>query len=491
MKRMICVALMLVVLIGCSGDDPWQAQYDLGIRYLSEGNYREAILSFEAGIEIDAMRIDAYGGLIAANIAADDWQAAERALEAMEALELDRAGAMECKARRYWYDQILAFQNSDGYGVKILNVFFDKERFKAGEETAFDVMVLYRLPEGELLNVDVATLASRDSNGTMRWDAPKGGMQKLQGSGVALMNFTAAPARIAGKYAGLRAGAWSQMGEGLGWDEWYISDEGALTYSYGPTGDRGQILFENRWDYLPFETMTAQDQEFVQTAVKATVANDTDTLYALAKEWDTVAEYNNINFYTGWDQYKIEITKHPYEVDEESDEGYSLRVELRVEEGMGYICDVYYTAAVSHEGRENWWEYYYDTTWISCRCEDWQWNGTVSSTKDRRSLWRSADGARDEETETIEETGSVINSLRDGTFVRTWHTISNHGYPDDWGWEPSYTDTTKEYTRVYDMGRLLSEDGESTDLDKRDADIEGVFWGSYGDEQGRLDRLYW
>ena len=26
----------------------WQAQYDLGVRYLSEGNYEEAILAFEA-----------------------------------------------------------------------------------------------------------------------------------------------------------------------------------------------------------------------------------------------------------------------------------------------------------------------------------------------------------------------------------------------------------------------------------------------------------
>ena len=31
----------------------WQTQYDLGVRYLSEGNYQEAILAFEAAIEID------------------------------------------------------------------------------------------------------------------------------------------------------------------------------------------------------------------------------------------------------------------------------------------------------------------------------------------------------------------------------------------------------------------------------------------------------
>ena len=38
----------------------WQEQYDLGIRYLSEGNYEEAIIAFTAAIEIDPKQVDTY-----------------------------------------------------------------------------------------------------------------------------------------------------------------------------------------------------------------------------------------------------------------------------------------------------------------------------------------------------------------------------------------------------------------------------------------------
>ena len=40
----------------------WQEQYDLGVRYLSEGNYREAIIAFTAAIEIDPKLAPAYVG---------------------------------------------------------------------------------------------------------------------------------------------------------------------------------------------------------------------------------------------------------------------------------------------------------------------------------------------------------------------------------------------------------------------------------------------
>ena len=40
----------------------WQEQYDLGVRYLSEGNYQEAILAFTAAIEIDPKQAEAYVG---------------------------------------------------------------------------------------------------------------------------------------------------------------------------------------------------------------------------------------------------------------------------------------------------------------------------------------------------------------------------------------------------------------------------------------------
>lgn len=38
----------------------WQEQFELGQRYLSEGNYEEAVLAFAAAVEIDPKQVDAY-----------------------------------------------------------------------------------------------------------------------------------------------------------------------------------------------------------------------------------------------------------------------------------------------------------------------------------------------------------------------------------------------------------------------------------------------
>jgi len=59
----------------------WQEQYDLGIRYLSEGNYEEAIIAFTAAIEIDPKQPDAYIKTAEAYVAAGDLDAAIAILE--------------------------------------------------------------------------------------------------------------------------------------------------------------------------------------------------------------------------------------------------------------------------------------------------------------------------------------------------------------------------------------------------------------------------
>ena len=57
--RRFLVLFMLFFLVGC-GAKTWQEHYDLGMKYLMENNYEEAILSFTAAIEIDPMQEDAY-----------------------------------------------------------------------------------------------------------------------------------------------------------------------------------------------------------------------------------------------------------------------------------------------------------------------------------------------------------------------------------------------------------------------------------------------
>lgn len=68
----------------------WQEQYDLGARYLSEGNYEEAILAFTAAIEIDPKQAPAYVGRGDAYLSgeAEDNLAAAKA-DYEKAIELD------------------------------------------------------------------------------------------------------------------------------------------------------------------------------------------------------------------------------------------------------------------------------------------------------------------------------------------------------------------------------------------------------------------
>ena len=51
MKKLMRIAIIFVLLLTACGkaELTWDEHYDLGMRYLSEGNYEEAILSFTAG----------------------------------------------------------------------------------------------------------------------------------------------------------------------------------------------------------------------------------------------------------------------------------------------------------------------------------------------------------------------------------------------------------------------------------------------------------
>ena len=88
LKRISLVFLvaLLCFTAGCgsqrvSAPLTWQEQHDLGVRYLSEGNYEEAIIAFTAAIEIDAKRPENYAGLAEAYLAAGDIDNAIAALE--------------------------------------------------------------------------------------------------------------------------------------------------------------------------------------------------------------------------------------------------------------------------------------------------------------------------------------------------------------------------------------------------------------------------
>lgn len=66
---LFAATILLISIIGCAKTHTWQEQYDLGVRYMSDGNYEEAIIAFTAAIEIDPRQAVAYIGRGGANMA--------------------------------------------------------------------------------------------------------------------------------------------------------------------------------------------------------------------------------------------------------------------------------------------------------------------------------------------------------------------------------------------------------------------------------------
>ena len=115
MMALIMALCLLLVACGQNSEAQWQEQYDLGIRYLSEGNYEEAIIAFTAAIEIDPKRAEAYVGRGDAYIGSGETQDNLAAAQAdyEEAIALDETdtdaylGLADVYIRRGEYDRAL------------------------------------------------------------------------------------------------------------------------------------------------------------------------------------------------------------------------------------------------------------------------------------------------------------------------------------------------------------------------------------------------
>ena len=91
----VLLAMLLVIAMTACGQKTatWQEQYDLGVKYLSEGNYEEAIIAFTAAIEIDPQRADGYQGLASAYLKAGSIEHAREILQ--QGIEATRDMALQ------------------------------------------------------------------------------------------------------------------------------------------------------------------------------------------------------------------------------------------------------------------------------------------------------------------------------------------------------------------------------------------------------------
>jgi tetratricopeptide (TPR) repeat protein len=96
MKKFLFLMIAAILLLpACAkpvvSAPTWQEQYDLGVRYLSEGNYEEAIIAFTAAIEIDPKQASAYVGRGDAYVLSGDTEETRTATIAdyEKAIELD------------------------------------------------------------------------------------------------------------------------------------------------------------------------------------------------------------------------------------------------------------------------------------------------------------------------------------------------------------------------------------------------------------------
>ena len=125
--KYILICGLALMLCACKKEPSWQEQYDLGMKYLNEGDYEEALTAFSAAIKIEPQQVEAYIGRadtyvqIAAQIS-EEGEADVVADKNYELAEADYTKALE-----------LDEENEDAY-VKLTDLALAREDFEEAEQ---------------------------------------------------------------------------------------------------------------------------------------------------------------------------------------------------------------------------------------------------------------------------------------------------------------------------------------------------------------------
>ena len=487
MRRILSLILVcLVLLSGCSqsAEEQWQEQYDLGVRYLSEGNYEEAVIAFTAAIEIDPKRREAYSGLADAYMALGEYEQAEAVWMRAQEQELDDVLLTELTTQSEKYHAIRTALEAGEAGVWITRLAFDREVFQSGEETTFRLLVLCSVPETGEHQLQIS--ANVEEPASWKWLGD--GTAVPQGVSIQQLEISATPVQWEGRYFGLQVSLWN-----TGEDQWdflardtvYLTPEGAQTDHYAVRNSYGATEFRYRNNYLDFEAFTTAEQEFIASAASAVLAEDTGALRGLLG-FDSDSFHQS---YTIWNGYKVYVSNSGKpRLNDTGDEAMTLEIQLRPENGMGYYAHVYASEKVdlSMTPEDYWMDYYNITEIVSCPCVDWQWNGAVHSTERTDYFWRNTEGSTNDSTITTTISGTMADGVWDGTATSTTHEVADWTPWDD-------VDETTTTTLVYEGGVLVEKDGEPWDGGDGYHLIDNAGYGGviYGDKQSFLDNRYW
>ena len=151
----LLLVLALLVPAGCgTGVPTWQEQYDLGMKYLTEGNYEEAIVAFTAAIELDPKRPEAYLALSELyHLLGEE----EKAIEILE------------RAKQYVEDVTLIQSKLEELApscepltLDITSVQYEEDRLGDMEGTPTTITVRYNCPEDGDYRISLALLKGSD-----------------------------------------------------------------------------------------------------------------------------------------------------------------------------------------------------------------------------------------------------------------------------------------------------------------------------------------
>lgn len=118
-KMALCTVAvcLLFALSACQEQPTWQEQYDLGMRYLTESNYEQAIIAFTSAMKVKPQNMDTYVYLAQVYLASGDPEMAQQILT--QGYDATQDGRLDCSSVDAWFlynpsldfDQQLAYRD--------------------------------------------------------------------------------------------------------------------------------------------------------------------------------------------------------------------------------------------------------------------------------------------------------------------------------------------------------------------------------------------